>query len=51
MWILSFILKTVCYIGLFLFAGGVIIALWETVKMGTRKDSGAGLPWWVFWRH
>ncbi len=47
--ILSFILKCIGYSALFLFVVGVIAALWETIKMGARKDSGP-LPWWVFWR-
>ena len=49
MQILNFILKAVCYIGLFLFVVGVLSALWETIIMCGRKDRGP-LPWWVFWR-
>lgn len=47
--ILGFILKCIGYLALFLFVVGVIAALWESIKMGTRKDGGP-LPWWVFWR-
>ncbi|MCM1293161.1 MAG: hypothetical protein NC230_06255 [Bacteroides sp.] len=49
MTVISFILKSVLYLGLFLFVVGVVVSLWESVKMCGKKDRGA-LPWWVFWR-
>jgi hypothetical protein len=49
MQILSIILQAILCIGFILFIIGVLVTLWETIKMSGRKDS-APLPWWVFWR-
>lgn len=49
MQILSFILQVILCIGFFFLVIGVLVSLWETIKMSGRKDNGP-LPWWVFWR-
>ncbi len=49
MTVISIILKSILYIGLFFFVVGVVVSLWETVKMCGKKDCGP-LPWWMFWR-